>query len=267
MPELPDVELFKQVLAKNALHKTIARVVVNDKRILGKLAAPTFIDRLHGAKLVGTRRHGKHLLASIDRGGWLSLHFGMTGALHFIPKPDRELPFTRVRFDFSSDGGLAYTNKRMIGRVGLIENVDEFIADEKLGPDALDPRLDLAAFKAAVRGSKRDVKSVLMDQEIIAGIGNIYSDEILFQARINPAARTDTLTPSEVKKLYLTMREVLDTAIAHGAGSELFTERMPKGALLPERKKGSHCPRCGSALKMFKVGGRTAYCCPQCQNC
>ena len=267
MPELPDVEIFKRVLARSALRKTIERVVVNDKRILGKLAAQTFISRLQGAKLVAARRYGKHLLASIDRGGWLTLHFGMTGALHFVPKPDQEPPFTRVRLDFANDGSLAYTNKRMIGRVGLIENAADFIADEKLGPDALDPRLDLSAFKTAVLGSKRDVKSVLMDQQIIAGIGNIYSDEILFQARINPAARIDKLTPNQLKQLFLNMREVLKTAIAHGAGSEQFTERMPKGALLPERKKGGHCPRCRSPLKVFKVGGRTAYCCPQCQNC
>ena len=199
MPELPDVEIFKRVLARSALRKTIERVVVNDKRILGKLAAQTFISRLQGARLVAARRYGKHLLASIDRGGWLTLHFGMTGALHFVPKPDQEPPFTRVRLDFANDGSLAYTNKRMIGRVGLIENPADFIADEKLGPDALDPRLDLSAFKAAVLGSKRDVKSVLMDQQIIAGIGNIYSDEILFQARINPAARMDTLTPNQTQ--------------------------------------------------------------------
>jgi len=267
MPELPDVEVFKRVLARRALRKTIGRVVVNDKRILGKLAAQTFIDRLHGAKLVAARRYGKHLFASLDRGGWLSLHFGMTGALHFLPKPDQEPPFTRVRLDFAGDGSLAYTNKRMIGRVGVIENVDDFIADEKLGPDALDPRLDLAAFKAAVLDGKRDVKAVLMDQEVLAGIGNIYSDEILFQARINPAARIDSLTSNQVKRLFVTMREVLGTAIACGAGSELFTERLPKGALLPERKKAGYCPRCRSPLKIFKVGGRTAYCCPRCQNC
>jgi len=267
MPELPDVEVFKRLLARSALRKNIERVVVNDRRILGKLAAQTFIGRLQDASLVAARRYGKHLLASIDRGGWLSLHFGMTGALHFVPKPDEEPPFTRVRLDFADDGSLAYTNKRMIGRVGLIENVDDFIAAEKLGPDALDPRFDLSAFKAAVLGSKRDVKSVLMDQQIIAGIGNIYSDEILFQARINPAARMDMLTPNQLKQLFLTVREVLKMAITHGAGSELFTERMPKGALLPERKKGGHCPRCRSPLKVFKVGGRTAYCCPQCQNC
>ena len=267
MPELPDVEAFKSLLAKDALRKTISSVVVSDKRILGKLAVATFLSRLQGAKLLAARRYGKHLLASIDRGGWLTLHFGMTGALHFVAKPDQEPPFTRVRLDFANDGSLAYTNKRMIGRVGLIENAADFIADEKLGPDALDQRLDLSAFKAAVLRAKRDVKSALMDQQIIAGIGNIYSDEILFQARINPALRIDKLTANQLKQLFLNMRKVLETAIARGAGSEQFTERMPKGALLPERKKAGHCPRCRSPLKVFKVGGRTAYCCPRCQNC
>lgn len=267
MPELPDVESFKRVLAKNGLRKTIVNIVVSDKRILGKLASGTFIRRLRGAKLVAARRHGKHLLASIDRGGWLTLHFGMTGALHFVPTAGQEPPFTRVRFEFAGDGSLAYTNKRMIGRVGLAENAADFITAEGLGPDALDRRFDFATFEGALRGVKRDVKSVLMDQQIIAGIGNIYSDEILFQARINPTARMDGLTANELKRLFVSMREVLKTAIACGAGSEQFTERMPKGALLPERKKGGHCPRCRSPLKVFKAGGRSAYCCPRCQKC
>ncbi len=267
MPELPDVETFKRVLEKNGLRKTIGNVVVSDRRILGKLAAATFIGRLQGTKLVAARRHGKHLLASIDRDGRLALHFGMTGALHFVARPDQEPLFTRVRLDFANDGGLAYTNKRMIGRVGLVEDAADFITAEKLGPDALDRRFDFPAFKARVFGAKRDVKSVLMDQQIIAGIGNIFSDEILFQARIDPTARTEELTPSQLKQLFQHMREVLKTAIVCGAGSEQFTERMPKGALLPERKKGGRCPRCRSPLKVFKLGGRTAYCCPRCQKC
>ena len=267
MPELPDVEGFKRVLAKNALRKTIARVVVSDARILGKLSARTFASRLQNAKLVAARRHGKHLMANIDHGGWLTLHFGMTGALQFVRNGDDEPPFTRVRLDFASGGCLAYTNKRMIGRVALVEDAADLIAAEELGPDALDRRLDFDAFKTAVLGIKRDVKSVLMDQQIVAGIGNIYSDEILFQARINPAERIDNLAPSQLKRLFLKMREVLKTAIARGAGSEQFVERMPKGSLLPERNKGGHCPRCRSLLKVFKVGGRTAYCCPRCQGC
>ena len=267
MPELPDVEGFKRVLARRALRKTIDRVVVSDARILDKLPARALAARLKGAKLVSARRHGKHLMAKIDRGGWLTLHFGLTGALHFVRSADREPPFTRVRLDFAGGGCLAYTNKRMLGRVGLVEDAADFIAEEELGPDALDRRFDFRAFQAAVHGSKRGVKSVLMDQQIIAGVGNIYSDEILFQARINPATRIDKLATREQKRLFAQMRKVLKTAVARGAGSEQFVDRLPKGAMLPERKPGGRCPRCRSPLKVFKVAGRTGYCCPRCQNC
>ncbi len=267
MPELPDVEAFRRVLAANALRKTIAEVVVNDARILGKLSARTFASRLKGAKLIEVRRHGKHLMAKLDQDGWLTLHFGMTGALEFVGKSGSEPPFTRVRLDFAGDGSLAYINKRMIGRIGLVEDAADFIAAEKLGPDALDRRFDFEAFKAAVLGRQRDVKSALMDQQILAGIGNIYSDEVLFQAKIDPAAPIDRLAPNELKRLFLQMRDVLKTAVSRGAGSEQFVDRMPKGSLLPERHKGGRCPRCRSPLKIFKVGGRTAYCCPRCQGC
>jgi formamidopyrimidine-DNA glycosylase len=105
-----------------------------------------------------------------------------------------------------------------------------------------------------------------MEQQVIAGIGNIYSDEILFQARINPTEQIDKLSPAQLKRLFVEMRRVLKTAVARGAGSERFVDRMPKGFLLPERKRGGHCPRCRSVLKVFKVDGRTGYCCPRCQQ-
>jgi formamidopyrimidine-DNA glycosylase len=267
MPELPDVEGFRRVLARNALRKRIAKVSVNDARILGKLPARRFAARLQGDRLVEVRRHGKHLMAKLDRGGWLTLHFGMTGALQFVGKSSGEPPFTRVRLDFVGDGFLAYVNKRMIGRVGLAGDAADFIAAEELGPDALDRRFDFDAFRATVLGLRRDVKSILMDQQIVAGIGNIYSDEILFQARINPTARIDKLAPSQLKRLFLEIRKVLKTAVSRGAGSEQFVERMPKGSLLPQRKKGGRCPRCRSPLRVFKIGGRTAYCCAKCQGC
>ena len=179
MPELPDVECFRRVLTKGALRKTVGQVVVSDVRILGKLSVQTLISRLRGAKLVEVRRHGKHLLAHLDRGGWLTLHFGMSGALQFVSKAAAAPPFTRVRLDLVGNGSIVYTNKRMIGRVGLAEDAGDFVADEQLGPDALDRRFDFAAFMTAALGLKRDVKSVLMDQQIVAGIGNISSDEIL----------------------------------------------------------------------------------------
>jgi len=266
VPELPDVEHFKRVLVQNGLDRIIKSVVVKDARILGDISAEAFTAHLCGRRLVAVCRHGKHLLAKLDAGGWLTLHFGLSGALGFIQNRDDEPPFTRVRLDLIDDGSLAYTNKRMLGRVGIVEDAASFIAGEKLGPDALDPALDFPAFQAAAEGVKRDVKSVLMDQQIIAGIGNIYSDEILFQARIAPTTAIAKLSPAQLKQLFLETRKVLKTAIECGAGSEQFVERMPRGSLLPERKKGGHCPRCRSPLKIFKVGGRTAYCCPRCQS-
>jgi formamidopyrimidine-DNA glycosylase len=267
MPELPDVEGFKTVLARNALGKAIAGVVVSDARILGELSARTFSVRLGGARLVAARRHGKYLMAEIDRAGWLVLHFGMSGALQFVGKGGEEPAFTRLRLDFVNDGALAYTSRRMLGRISLAEAPDDVIAQEKLGPDALDAHFDFEAFKEAVAGTTRSVKSVLMDQHIIAGIGNIYSDEILFQARIDPSLRIKDLSPNALKRLYVEMHKVLKIAIACGAGSEQFVDRLPKGSLLPERKKGGRCPRCHAPLKTLKMQGRTAYCCPRCQNC
>ncbi len=266
MPELPDVELFKRRFARHALRKKIVHVAVSDAQILGKLSTRALSRRLLGRKFVSTRRHGKHLLAKIDGGGWLTLHFGLTGGLQFFTSSTKQPLYTRVRVDFPKGGHLAYINKRMIGRVGLADDANEFVAREKLGPDALDRRLNVADFKKAVGGTRRDVKSALMDQQIVAGIGNVYADEILFQARMHPRTRIDKLAPPQLSRLYRTMRRVLTTAIRRGAGSEQFTERMPRGALLPMRKKGGECPRCGHKLKILRIGGRTSYFCAQCQR-
>jgi formamidopyrimidine-DNA glycosylase len=263
MPELPDVELYKRHLDEHALHRKIVRVVVSDARILGDLAEATFVARLTGNRLEGSRRHGKHLLVRLARDGWLTMHFGMTGALRFVEPPGEEVPYARVRLDFER-GSLAYVNRRMLGRVGLADDADAFVRAEGLGPDALDPALDLAAFSALL-DTRRDVKAVLMDQSLIAGIGNIYADEILFQARLHPKTPARSLDKAQRKALFEKMREVLQTAIERGAGAEQFLERLPKSYLLPQRHEGGVCPRCGGKLATLKAAGRTSYYCPRCQ--
>ncbi|HLI10495.1 MAG TPA: DNA-formamidopyrimidine glycosylase [Alphaproteobacteria bacterium] len=265
MPELPDVEMLKRVLDEHGLGKTIGRVVVHDKRILGKLAAATLARRLKGARLVSSLRHGKNLLAEMDKGGWITFHFGMTGGLRFMADGADEPPFTRLRLDFAGGGHLAYINRRMIGHVGFTESARKFIADAKLGPDALDPRFDFDTLAAAA-AAKRDVKAVLMDQEVVAGIGNIYADEILFQARLSPKARTDELSSTQLRNLFKKIKQVLETAVKRKAGSEQWTDRLPKGWLLPARAAGGACPRCGTPLATVKIGGRTTYYCPRCQT-
>jgi formamidopyrimidine-DNA glycosylase len=190
----------------------------------------------------------------------------MTGNLvHFRDEAD-EPPYDRVRFDFEDGGHLAYVNRRMLGRVGLAADADGFIEAEKLGPDALDPAFDLEAFNAVIGGRRRDVKSVLMDQALIAGIGNIYADEILFQARLHPKAAVTSLDDRHRAALFEQIKTVLKTAIDRGAGAEQFVDRLPDGHLLPHREKGGKCPRCGTPITTLKAAGRTSYFCPRCQS-
>jgi formamidopyrimidine-DNA glycosylase len=133
MPELPDVEGFKRMLARNGLRKRIAQVIVSDARILGKLSARTFASRLQGVRLVAVRASRQHLMAKLDGGGWLTLHFGMTGALQLSATQQRTAfhqGASGFRWRF---GSVAYINKRMIGHVGLAEDAADFIAAEDLG--------------------------------------------------------------------------------------------------------------------------------------
>jgi formamidopyrimidine-DNA glycosylase len=264
MPELPDVELYKRYLDKDALRQTIERVVVNDARILDDLPPDAFVSRLTGNRFENTRRHGKHLLVRLHRDGWLTLHFGMTGNLVYFQDEAEDPPYDRVRFDFAGGRHLAYVNRRMLGRVGLADDADAFIAAEGLGPDALAPAFDLEAFIRAIEGRRRDVKSVLMDQTLVAGIGNIYADEILFQARLHPKTPVTSLDEGQRAELFRQIKAVLQTAIECGAGAEEFLERLPEHLLLPQRKQGGKCPRCGSAIATLRAG-RTSYYCPRCQ--
>ena len=265
MPELPDVELYKRYLDKHALRQTIQRVAVNDARILGALSANTFAARLRRNRFEDSRRHGKHLLVRLSREGWLTLHFGMAGNLVYFRDEADDPPYDHVRFDFEGDRHLAYVNRRMLGRVGLADDADRFIQAEGLGPDALDPAFDLEAFTRAIEGRRRDVKSVLMDQTLIAGIGNIYADEILFQARLHPRTAVASLSARQCAELFAQIKAVLAMAIECGAGAEQFLDRLPDHYLLPHRDKGGKCPRCGAAIATLKAAGRTSYFCPRCQ--
>jgi len=264
MPELPDVELYKRHLDSTSLGRRIEKVAVNDARILAGASAREFTRRLEGNRFESSRRHGKHLLVRLARDGWLTMHFGMTGHLHYFEDAVDDPKYDRVRFDLER-GHLAYVNRRMLGRVGLTEDADALIRDEGLGPDALDPAFDEAALERAIEGRRRDVKSLLMEQSVIAGIGNIYADEILFQARLHPKLSLQELDDQQRKGLFRAIKEVLTTAIDCGAGAEQFLERLPSGYLLPSREKGGRCPRCGSEILTFKHQGRTTYFCPKCQ--
>lgn len=265
MPELPDVENFRRFLNANALGKPIAHVEVGSAKILRGVTAARLGSALDGRRMTGSRRHGKHLLAALDDGMWLTLHFGMTGRLAYFERLAEDPAHDRLRLDFADGHHLAYVDMRMLGEIGLAADADAFIAEIGLGPDALDPSLDEAVFVALLAGRRGAAKAALMDQSLLAGIGNVYSDEILFQARLHPKIRVQDLDASRVSELFRVMKRVLQTAIDRGAGSEELADRLPADYLLPRRKEGAECPRCGAAIAAMKAAGRTAYFCPACQ--
>jgi formamidopyrimidine-DNA glycosylase len=266
MPELPDVELFRHA-SRKALRKSIAHVTLNAPRLLDGISRRDLSTALAGTCFVSSRRHGKHLFLQLGRGRWLALHFGMTGTLVPVARGAEAPPYTRMRIDFDDGNALAYTSIRLLGHVGLTDDVRSFIAEHGLGPDALDRRLDnrrLEEIFASRKGATR-VKAVLMDQSLLAGIGNVYSDEILYQARVHPLAPARCLTAAQVKCVYSCIGRVLKTAIECRADSEAFVARLPRGFLLRVRGLDGRCPRCGSKLGKFKLSGRAGYYCPSCQ--
>lgn len=260
MPELPDVEIFRRYLARTSLHRRIQKVEVKDSGILAGVSGRQLSRILRGRELGNTRRHGKHLFASCN-GTWLELHFGMTGRLEAGREGEDSLPeYTRFVLHFEDDTFLACEDRRKLGHVGLVEDPDAFIEEKGLGPDALD--LSWTEFDELISGSRGSVKSVLMNQEALAGIGNIYSDEILFQGRIDPAARVSDLDRDERRRLYREMRKVLEKAIERRADPARF----PRSWLIPHREAGEACPRCDTKIRKRKAAVRGFFVCPRCQS-
>jgi len=190
----------------------------------------------------------------------LRLHFGMTGSLEYL-RDQRQAPKdTRVLFGFANHSRLAFRDQRKFGEIGLLKDVDEFLRKRALGPDALD--INLSQFKGIFKKHRAAVKTILLNQKLIAGIGNIYADEILFRARIHPATQASALKKKTVTELLRATRHILKEAIDAQADADL----MPRSWLLPHRGKGGKCPRCGRLLKSSRIGGRTAWFCAYCQK-
>src|SRR6266704_1858214 len=259
MPELPDVETFKRYLDATSLHQRIVDVDVQSADLLKGISERELARRLKGRRFECSCRHGKHLFVRTDGDIWLRSHFGMTGSLRYFKGEEKAPPHTRLLFVFAKDYRLAFDDQRKFGEVGLVNEVAEFLKKRALGPDAVD--IDLAGFKETLTKHRGTVKSILMNQRLIAGIGNIYADEILFHARIHPATQIARLCDKDRRHLFRAMRHVLEKAVHYQADAD----RMPKTWLLSHREKRGKCPRCGRSLKSSTIGGRTAWFCPHCQ--
>jgi formamidopyrimidine-DNA glycosylase len=260
MPELPEVETFKRYLDATSLHRRITGVDVRSAYVLKDVSARELVRRLKRHRFESSRRHGKHLFVCTDGDFWLRLHFGMTGSLQYFKRMEQAPRHTRVLFAFVNAHCLAFEDQRKFGEIGLAEDVDEYLRKRGVGPDALD--ISLSQFRELLRKHQGAVKSILLNQKLIAGIGNIYADEILFHARIHPATEASAFGEKMVAKLFRGTRYILKKAIEARADADL----MPESWLLPRRGKGGKCPRCGREWKSATIGGRTAWFCAHCQK-
>jgi formamidopyrimidine-DNA glycosylase len=244
VPELPEAERARALVERSGLNRRIAAVEDSDTYVCRPHAPNEMAQALVGHRLISAHRRGKSMWFETDGGPTLYLHLGMAGRL--LLDEERHDPWDRFALQFGDGGRLALRDKRRLGRAVLDPNLD------RVGPDAAD--ITQKAFRERVGRSRAPIKARLMDQTVIAGLGNLLVDEILWRARLSPTRPADELSDEELDALRRHARAAVRDAI-RGGGAHV-------GKFTPYRKKGGQCPRCGADLARAQVGGRTTIWCP-----
>ncbi len=269
MPELPEVETVRRQLARRLTGALITGAAVSDRRLVSR--SPGFDQgSLAGRRIGGVGRHGKLLLVDLDDGRRLIFHLKMTGGFNLDGAGEH--PHARLVLDLVDAAGipfrLRFTDSRRFGRLYLVVPGGPSPLDAQ-GPDAL--RIDTEAWRALLGSSGRRVKSLLLDQSRVAGIGNIYADEMLHRAGVHPATPSRRIGPDRAAALHAAMRDILAGAIAAG-GSTVRDYASPCGpGSFQERhavygRAGEPCLSCGTAIRKVNQGGRGTHFCPACQR-
>jgi formamidopyrimidine-DNA glycosylase len=256
MPELPDVEIFRQYAEKTSMNQKIQGVEPVEEKVLEK-PPNLFREKLQGMPFHDTRRIGKHLLMHFN-GEWLAFHFGMTGFFQSVGTSDNLPRHSRFVIHFNQHK-LCFINSRKLGKVDLTDDIDRFMKKKDIGPDVLEVTGE--DFLEGMKTKRGKIKSALMDQGLFSGIGNIYSDEILFQARVHPGKKVHEISKEGFMALHEKTREVMEAAIQAGAKPENF----PSHFFIPHREEGGKCPNCKGKVEKLKISGRGCYVCPKCQ--
>ncbi len=260
MPELPENEAQRLTLERECLNRTIEAVELGDNVSYIELPGGNERARLIGRQFTETRRHGKNIFAGSKTGPWMTVHLGMTGKLIPFDAPDETPDHTKLLIAFEGNRRLAFRCPRKLGHIRIIDDPDEYIGDQKLGPDALE--IEKSDFVEIIGTTRSAVKAALLKQDKMAGIGNIWSDEMLFQCGIRPETRADKLDEKTLGASHETMQRILRTVI----DTKADYKALPNNWLIRHRKKGEECRRCEGRIDHAKVGGRTAYFCNQHQK-
>ena len=279
--ELPEVEVVRRDLEKEVVGKRVKGVEVrphrNAMRVIRRHARrKEFSDRLAGKKFTKVDRKGKYVLIHLDDGDVLVVHFGMSGQFLRGTKRQTLPPHTHVVVEFQQGGDLRFIDPRTFGEM-FVASGDELGKVKELDHIAIDPLEDTFTwqeFSAELGRRASKLKALLMDQKFVSGLGNIYSDEVLFAAGLRHDRMSDSLSSQEVRRLYRAMREVVQDAIRYRGTTlddEAYVDLFGKpGEYQSELKvyarQGLPCRRCRTPIQTVKVSQRTSYFCPQCQS-
>ncbi len=270
MPELPEVETIVRELRHDLVGRRVLGVEVRWERTIATPPAAELKAALVGRQIMGADRRGKYLLFALSDDQTLIIHLRMTGQLHVVGPEAAPDHHTHLVLTLDSGQRLFFRDQRKFGRVYVVADAATVL--RQLGPEPLHPDFTPQELAARLAGRKAPIKSLLLDQRLIAGIGNIYADEILFAAGIDPRRAGRDLQMNDVARLHTVARQVLAQAI-FDRGSSLQNYQRPGGAKGQNqerhqvfRRTGQPCPHCGAAIVRVVIGQRATHFCPQCQR-
>ncbi len=272
MPELPEVETIKNDLRELVVGAEIERAEVLDGRLVEAPSQEEFIRRLEGVRITGARRRAKHLIVELDSGDALVFQLKIGGQLLLVPPVEE--PTKNVMLVLHLDGGrrLFLRDQTEFSRARLLdqEELEQRLAD--LGPEPFSEEFTAEYLKEKIGSRRAQIKALLLDQKVVSGIGNIYVDEILFDARLHPRRKANTLSEEEWERLHAAIRKNLAAGVEHrGTTVRLYRDVLnrPGGHqnfLRVFEREGEECLGCGGKVVREKVAGRGTYFCPACQS-
>ncbi len=278
MPELPEVETVARLIAPRVTGRTILSAEAGWLRSLGGPSLADFEESVRGATIAHVGRRAKYIVLSLTRpgqpaqpSGALLVHLRMSGRLHVEPRSLPLGPYTRVALQLSDEHTLRFDDVRKFGRFTFTE--DPLATLAHLGPEPLEGDFTGEWLHAALRGRQRQLKPLLLDQEFVAGLGNIYVDEALHEAKLHPLMSADRVTKAQAERLVDAIRMILSEAIAREGSSFDTFYRTPEGQpgsyqdqFRVYGRDGRACRRCGATVQKFVVGQRGTHVCPRCQR-
>jgi formamidopyrimidine-DNA glycosylase len=275
MPELPEVETVRRSLDGRIKGSRISGVRVGAfEGVLNGDDPITFATRLRGRTIVGTNRRGKYIILDLDDGTCVIIHLRMTGNLVLALRSDPPLRFEHLAIELDDGAELRFSDQRKFGRVIHLLGDSGSLLDAKVGPEPLESVFTAENLTKGLARRTAPIKSALLNQKLVAGIGNIYADEALFRARIHPLRPANTLSTAEVRALHRAIRQVLregienrGTSISHfrdGNGDEGANQTNLQ--VYGRGRAGFPCLRCGQPLTFLVISGRSSHFCPRCQT-